>query len=111
MSIISSFKGITIKMKYPEKKESTLPHVIAEFETYKCKANLEGKIISGKFPQAKSKDLEKWITNYTKEIRENWRRMEQGRKLKYIYLRKLPAIHSKGEDNGEDNSCASPFHE
>lgn len=84
MAIISTFKGITVKMEKPTNGSIKKPYFIAEYPGHKCIVGLDSDTISGNFSKPFRYLVEGWAVVREKELKKNWERLKQGIPLKKI---------------------------
>ena len=81
MPIISRFYGIIIAMYF---NDHSPPHFHAKYSGYEALFSLDGSILEGELPKRATKFVQEWMMAHTEELRENWRKAQNGEPLNYI---------------------------
>lgn len=82
MPIISTFKGIIIRMFYQEHEP---PHFQAEHQGDRAKVGFDGQILAGELRSSTARRrVERWAALRRRELEGNWERVKAGQPLEYI---------------------------
>ena len=82
MPTISLFYGISIQMFY---EDHPPPHLHARYNEFKARYNIAtGEVLSGELPKQAHRLVQEWIALNTRNLADNWARMEKGEQMEYI---------------------------
>lgn len=85
MPRISSFYGITIWIYYDEIQHCGRPHFHARYGDANASFDIEDiSLIAGGLPQRASGLVREWANAHQNELRDNWRRAREHRRMKPI---------------------------
>jgi hypothetical protein len=85
MPQISSFYGITIWIYYDEGQHAGRPHFHARYGGANASIDIEDfSLLAGSLPQRAGRLVIEWAGAHRSELRDNWRRAREHRRLKPI---------------------------
>lgn len=70
--ILSSFRGIIVRLYDERNSNHHLPHIHAKYEEYNIAVGLDGEILEGDFPKRQLRMLLGWMAMYEDELYANW---------------------------------------
>lgn len=74
MPIISMFYGIIVRMYYADNQQHHVPHIHVEYGGAKAVFAIgDGKLLAGKFPNAKTRLVQAWIEIRREELNADWK--------------------------------------